>query len=89
MISVDPQEVVDAANKFDQKKADLETVARDIQSQIASMTSWQGKAQADFADVMHQWNQEVQNIHTVLDDVTRKLRQFEADISGLDQHTKF
>ena len=89
LISISRGEVLTTASQFAQKQAELETVMQQVQNQIGTMTSWKGDAQMNFVTLMEQWNREINNVHTVLGEVSQQLKQFEAQIGAVDTSARF
>ena len=89
LISVSRSEVLATASQFGQKQAELEGIMQQVKSQIATMSSWHGDAQANFMALMDQWNREITNVHMVLGEVSQQLKQFEASIGAVDTGARF
>lgn len=89
IISISRSEVLATASQFSQKQAELETVMRQVQNQIGTMTTWKGDAQMNFVSLMEQWQREITNVHTVLGEVSQQLKQFENQIGAVDTSTHF
>ncbi len=89
LISVSRSEVLSTASQFSQKQSELETVMQQVQNQIATMSSWKGDAQMNFVTLMEQWHREINNVHTVLGEVSQQLKQFESQIGAVDTSARF
>ena len=89
LISISRSEVLSTASQFAQKQAELETVMQQVQNQIGTMGEWKGQAQMNFITLMEQWNREINNVHTVLGEVSQQLKQFEAEIGAVDTGARF